>query len=205
MGGGSADAAATLRLAPRLHEVADGELQELAAELGTDVPSQLRPGLALGMGAGDQVDHPQRLAPHAFAIVPLPHQLSTAAVYAEADRLGLTRAPAELARMRSALASSMTRGAQLPAELLINDLEQAAVSLCPPVAAAMSALRGAGADHAMVSGSGPTAFGLFWGTDATARAETAARALSERFPDAKSAIAVDPDFSHPRLPAQSSR
>ena len=124
MGGGSADAAATIRLTQHLHPLADDELQELAAELGSDVPSQLRPGLALGTGAGHQVDRLQALAPHAFVIVPLPHQLSTAAVYAEADRLGLARAPAELERKRTQLMSALSAGAQLPDELIVTALRR---------------------------------------------------------------------------------
>ncbi len=203
MGGGSADAAATLRLARHLAPVADEALQELAAELGSDVPSQLMPGLALGAGAGDQVDHLQGLAPHAFVIVPLPHQLSTTAVYAEADRLGLTRSPADLERKRAQLMTALSGGAPLPEGLIVNDLEPAALSLCRPVAKVIDTVRDAGAEQAMVSGSGPTVFGLFWGPDASARAETAAHIISGRLPGAKSAVAVDAGFSHPRLSAQS--
>ena len=89
MGGGSADAAAMLRMAARLEGIDDAEVAELAASLGADVPSQLEPGLVLGTGAGDLVEPRAPLAVHAFVIVPLPHRLSTAEVYAEADRLGL--------------------------------------------------------------------------------------------------------------------
>lgn len=199
MGGGSADAAATLRLADHLRHA---ELRELAAELGSDVPSQLRPGLALGTGAGDQVDTLAALASHAFVIVPLPHPLSTADVYSEADRLGLTRAAADLEQKRVEL-SGFSKGAHMPDELMINDLEGAAISLCPPVAEALEAVRGAGSAQAMVSGSGPTVFGLFWGADASERADSAARALSDRFQGAKSAVPVDAGFSHPRISAQS--
>lgn len=205
MGGGSADAAATLRVANHLQAIADFQLQELAAELGSDVPSQLSPGVALGTGAGDQVSPLEPLAPHAFVIVPLTHRLSAAAVYAEVDRLGLTRTTAELEDVQRGLIDALSSGAQLPEELMVNDLESAAVSLCPPVADAIDAMRDAGTDHAMVSGSGPTVFGLFWGTDASARAEASAGTLSERFQGANSAVAVRADFSHPRLPAQSSR
>ncbi len=201
MGGGSADAAAALRLLERLR---DAELQELAAELGSDVPSQIRPGLALGTGAGDEVEHLDPLAPHAFVIVPLPHQLRTADVYAEADRLGLARSSRDLEHLRQSLIHALTpQPARLPAQFMVNDLEPAAVSLCPPITDAIAAVRDACSENAMVSGSGPTVFALLWGSDAPARAKAAARALSERFPDAKSAVAVGPDFSHPRLPAQS--
>ena len=60
MGGGSADAAAVLRMAPRVAPVVTGRCAELAAELGADVPSQLAPGLVLGTGAGDEVERGRR-------------------------------------------------------------------------------------------------------------------------------------------------
>ncbi len=55
LGGGSADAAAALRLAKRLAPVPDELVRELAAELGADVPGQLQPGLWLGTGAGERI------------------------------------------------------------------------------------------------------------------------------------------------------
>src|SRR5262249_50241659 len=56
MGGGSADAAAVLRLAPLLAPVSANDVVALACSLGADVPSQLRPGLTLGTGAGDVIE-----------------------------------------------------------------------------------------------------------------------------------------------------
>ena len=165
MGGGSADAAAILRVAKQLAPI-PGDPAELAAELGADVPSQLAPGLWIGTGAGDRVEGRPPLAPHAFVIVPQPHALSTRDVYVEADRLGLPRR--SLAGVRERL---LKAGAALPAELLVNDLEPAAVSLCPEVGGQLEALRAADVDHAMVCGSGPTVAGLCWGEDAAARAE----------------------------------
>jgi 4-diphosphocytidyl-2-C-methyl-D-erythritol kinase len=184
MGGGSADAAAVLRLAQQIAPVPDSA--ELAAELGADVPSQLSPGLVLGIGAGDVVEPREPLPEHALVIVPSPHCLATADVYAEADRLGLPRSAEDLARAAETLP-------------FVNDLEPAAISLCPSIADALSAVRSAGADHGLVTGSGPTVFGLFWGPDAPGRAEGAAREI----PGAKTAVPVGADFGHPRFPAQS--
>ncbi len=138
------------------------ELAELAAELGSDVPSQLTPGLVLGTGAGDDVEPRAELAPHAFVIVPLPHRLSTSAVYAEADRLGLGDDELAFAARLPDLWSALSPGQRLPDRLLVNDLEPAAMSLCPDIEPALAAVREAGADHAFVSGSGPTVAGLFW-------------------------------------------
>jgi 4-diphosphocytidyl-2-C-methyl-D-erythritol kinase len=191
MGGGSADAAAVLRMARRLAAVSDEDVAELAASLGADVPSQLRPGLSLGTGAGDVTQPLDPLAPHAFAIVPQAFGLSTAEVYREADRLGLPRDASDLA----ARVDQIRAGAPMAH---VNDLEPAAVSLRPQIGAALDAVRDTGADHAMVSGSGPTVFGLYQGEDAAQRAEAAAVRLADRYPGATSAAPVREEFAAPR-------
>lgn len=204
MGGGSADAAAALRLANELAPVAAGHVFSIAASLGTDVPSQLAPGLALGTGAGEVVTPLAPLAPHAWLLLPSDRQLSTAEVYREADRLGLARSPHGLARERERLVSSLEERsppvgeglrlpgerARLPAALLVNDLQPAARSLCPQIDDALDAALGAGAEHAIVCGSGPTVAGLFWGEDARDRAEAAVGALDGHFPRACAAVPV---------------
>jgi 4-diphosphocytidyl-2-C-methyl-D-erythritol kinase len=159
LGGGSGDAAAVLRLAAG--EVAD--LPQLAAELGADVPSQLRPSLALVQGAGELVEPLPEPAEHAAVLLPGGGGLSTAEVFAEADRLGLGRSEAELDELAAQLREVAGAGASplSYSQLLVNDLTEAAVSLRPEIGAALAALRGAGAPVAILSGSGPTAVGLF--------------------------------------------
>jgi 4-diphosphocytidyl-2-C-methyl-D-erythritol kinase len=161
LGGGSADAAAVLRLAAG--EVAD--LPQIAAELGADVPSQLNPSLALVRGAGEEVEPLPEPASHAVVLLPGGGGLATADVFAEADRLGLGRTAEDLGdlarRIRAAAGAGTSPLAY--AELLANDLEPAARSLRPDIDRALAALRAAGAPHALLTGSGPTAFGLFPG------------------------------------------
>ena len=159
LGGGSADAAAVLRLAAG--EVED--LAGLAAELGADVPSQLRPALALVRGAGELVEPLPEPAPHAAVLLPDGGGLGTAEVFAAADRLGLGRPAAELEELAAELRRVAGSGASPLAypELLVNDLEPAARSLRPAIGGALDALRAAGAPVALLSGSGPTAVGLF--------------------------------------------
>ena len=193
MGGGSADAACALRLAAAAAPLpAPPVVSELAAALGADVPSQLQPGLVLGTGAGDLVETVPAIAPHALVIVPLPAALSTVAVYAEADRLGLGRRPEELRENLTRLRAALTAGAQLPPELIRNDLEAAARSLCPPIDEAIAAVWGLGADHVFVSGSGPTVAGLWW---AGSKAEEVAAALAGRYPGASAAMPADGVFA----------
>lgn len=169
MGGGSADAAAALRLAHALEPLAAGVAGQIARELGADVPSQLDPGLSLGTGAGEIVEPLPPLDEHAFVVVPAPLGLSTAAVYAEADRLSLARPSLDGLRERV-----LGFGRRPPDDLMVNDLEPAALSLVPSVAEALDAVRRAGADRALVCGSGPTVIGVLWGTDADRRAAQAA-------------------------------
>jgi 4-diphosphocytidyl-2-C-methyl-D-erythritol kinase len=159
LGGGSGDAAAVLRLAAG--EVSD--LQGLAAELGADVPSQLQPSLALVQGAGERVEQLPEPAPHAALLLPDGSGLSTAEVFAEADRLGVGREPEELRVLAARLREAAGAGASPLAypEMLVNDLEAPARSLRPAIGDALDELREAGAPVALLSGSGPTAVGLF--------------------------------------------
>jgi 4-diphosphocytidyl-2-C-methyl-D-erythritol kinase len=198
MGGGSADAAATIRLAHALSPVAPSTAHDLAVALGADVPSQLAPGVALGTGAGEIIEPVAALAPHAYVIVPLATELSTAAVFAQADRLGLGRDPDELAARRRAVVAALAPGARWPQELLVNDLQPAACSLCPEIERALTGAREAGADGAFVSGSGPTTVAVFWGTGARARAADAEAALAGRYPEAYAADPVTTDFGAPQ-------
>jgi 4-diphosphocytidyl-2-C-methyl-D-erythritol kinase len=165
MGGGSGDAAAALRLAAHAAGVHDHALLlELAARLGGDVPSQVAPGRTLMTGAGEHVRALDPQGDLAFVILPSEHALSTPAVYREFDRLGVQRSAAELAALEA-------RGGDLPVH---NDLQDAARSLCPPIDEALDLVGVAGADHVLVSGSGPTVFGLHRDPD---RAHAAAEAI----------------------------
>lgn len=189
LGGGSADAAAVLRLAsgdlPALESIAGDEISggesggsrvpdllPIAAELGADVPSQLVPSLSLVLGAGERVERLPDPAPHAVVLLPGGGGLSTAEVFAEADRLGLGRDAAALDDLAARLSEAAGAGVSplSYAELLANDLEPAARSLRPEVGEALDALRAAGAPLAQLTGSGPTAFGLFADMAAAERA-----------------------------------
>ena len=161
LGGGSADAAAVLRLAAEAFE--PDRLRSIAAGIGADVPSQIDPRFALVGGAGEDVTPLPEPEPYAVVLLPDPQGLSTAAVYAEADRLGCARPAGELEAARGRLLAAAAAGDSPLAyrELLVNDLAPAAISLRPSIEPALEALRGAGAEVAIVTGSGPTAVGLF--------------------------------------------
>jgi 4-diphosphocytidyl-2-C-methyl-D-erythritol kinase len=184
MGGGSGDAAAALRLAAHAAGGAEpGLLLELAAGLGGDVPSQVEPSRTLMTGAGE---HVRRLAvPGRFALVLLrsPHALSTPDVYRAFDALGAARGEDELARLEGEVDP-------LPPELVHNDLQVAARRLCPAIDDALAAVAATGADHTLVSGSGPTVFGLYGDSE---RARAAAEAVG-----GVAAEPVEPAFAEVR-------
>ncbi len=197
LGGGSGDAAAALRLAAAASGLGDDALLlALARELGADVPAQVRPGRWLARGAGELLQAlPDPRAPLGVLVLPAAARLSTAAVYARADELAAARGTVELEERRTALARALADGAALPpADLLENDLQDAARALCREVDVALARARAAGADVALVSGSGPTVIGLFAGPDGPARAHAAAaRLLAERLSaGAPPALAAEP-------------
>jgi len=200
MGGGSGDAAAALRLAAHAAgRPGDPRLAELAPALGADVPSQLAPGPALVTSAGERVEPLAPREPHGLLILPSAERLATAAVYREADRLGRPRSRGELGERLAALRITLDQSDALPPqELLVNDLEAAARSLCPSIGLALHAARAVGAERSLVSGSGPTVFGLFAGRDGAAAAAAGARELAARFPAARAAVPVGPDAGLPR-------
>ncbi len=171
LGGGSADAAATLRIANGLagEPLEREELIRLAADLGSDVPAQLEPRHALVQGTGERVASVDLPRLTAVLIPDTQGGLSTAAVYAELDRLEGTRAHLDPAPLRAAAEA----GAEHLARSLENDLQQAALSLRPDLQERLDALASAGALGSAVSGSGPTCFGLF--AERTAAEEAAAR------------------------------
>ena len=177
LGGGSADAAAVLRMA--MGEV-EG-LRGIAAGIGADVPSQLQPRACLVAGAGEVIEPVPPPADHGVVLVPQEEGLATAEVYAEADRIGVWRSAGELEALRRGLRDTLAEGGSPLSwpEHLINDLQPAAVSLRPEINDALEALSQAGAAHAMVTGSGPTAFGLF---PSRGDAAAAAESLRDRFP-----------------------
>jgi 4-diphosphocytidyl-2-C-methyl-D-erythritol kinase len=210
MGGGSADAAAALRLASFASGLGDEQLlRELGAGLGADVPAQVSPGRWLATGAGENLHGlPDRRVSLGLLLLPVAAELATARVYAEAGRLGLGRPPQELADRRRQLIAAWSTpwpepcaSSRVGQELLRNDLQNAAMALCPGIADALSEALHAGADMALVSGSGPTVVGLFVSeagpSPAVQRSVSAASGLAGRQPPAISARPVDAAFGRP--------
>lgn len=159
LAGGSADAAATLVALDRLWELgtSDDDLLALAAHLGSDVPFALLGGTAYGSGRGELVQPLPDAGGWWWVVLTDPEGLSTAAVYAEYDRLGLADEP----RGPHELAAALAEGdPDFLAPALHNDLEPAALSLRPELEYGRLAIQRANAYTALLSGSGPTWLGL---------------------------------------------
>jgi 4-diphosphocytidyl-2-C-methyl-D-erythritol kinase len=175
LGGGSADAAAALRLAnDSLQGPLEPErLHALAASLGADVPFFLEPGPKLAEGAGERLT-PLDIPQDFWVLLALPAgaaKRSTAVVYSRFDELG--GGPGFEERRRKLLAGlALCRRPRHLAALPPNDLAEAA-GRSPLVAE----LDRAGAFRADVSGAGPAVYGLFHRReDARAAARSLGRA-----------------------------
>ncbi len=172
LGGGSSDAGAVLRALAALcpDAVAPRVLAALALRLGADVPYFLDPRPARVRGVGERIEPLAALPPLCLLLAHPGVPLATAEVYRAYDALG--------AGSRDAAAAGS--GPALPPGLdLRNDLEPAALRLCPPLGRLRRQLRELCPHGVGMSGSGPTLFALFPGPE---QAEAAARRAAFQAP-----------------------
>jgi 4-diphosphocytidyl-2-C-methyl-D-erythritol kinase len=163
MAGGSADAAATLVGCAALWglDMARGDLAQIGAEIGADVPFALTGGTAVGTGRGDLLSPVLARTPLHWVLALADGGLSTPEVFAELDRLRDQRkpGPAEPPRVgvvTDMLAALASGDPVAVAAALGNDLQPAAFSLQPGLRRTLRAGLSAGALAGVVSGSGPT-------------------------------------------------
>jgi 4-diphosphocytidyl-2-C-methyl-D-erythritol kinase len=163
MGGGSADAAATLVACDALWGTAlsKEELHVLAAKLGADVPFALSGGTAIGTGRGDRLSPALATGSFHWVLAVAEFGLSTPGVYRELDRRREERlafAPAEMSPVvDSTVLQALRAGdARLLAGALHNDLQVAALGLAPGLGGILELGEAHGALAGLVSGSGPT-------------------------------------------------
>lgn len=157
LGGGSSDAAATLRGLQWLYEadVSESQMMELAGRLGSDVPFFLSGGTALGTGRGEKIAPWKAFIPLSLLLIKTPEGLSTPAVY----RSG--KAQLTSGEKAKNFVEILQRGKVDDfASSLFNGLETAAFYLRPDVKQIKDRLVQAGAKGALISGSGPTVFAV---------------------------------------------
>jgi 4-diphosphocytidyl-2-C-methyl-D-erythritol kinase len=164
MGGGSADAAATLLACDALWglESTKEELLALAARLGADVPFALVGGTAIGTGRGDQLS-PALAKGHFQWVLALPETgMSTPDVYRELDRHRERHAQDIYPAQRRPIVDTNVLQAlragdpHMLAECLSNDLQAPAIHLSPGIGEILELGEMNGALAGIVSGSGPT-------------------------------------------------
>lgn len=158
LGGGSSDAAATLLGLNRLWGLRwpRARLQELAVELGMDVPFFLGAGRAVARGRGERLQALPGGGGYALVLVNPRTPLSTREVYGRVPA-GWHAEPTGTERVIEAL---RRRNVAALAAALTNNLERVVEPVLPVIGRMKAALLAAGALGAIMSGSGPTVFGL---------------------------------------------
>lgn len=167
LGGGSSDAAAVLMGASRIWGVEPPLplVEQLALELGSDVPFFLRGGVARAGGRGEQLESLALRLPWTVLLINPGIHIATPAAFAAVGRQG--------ERPASDLATALAAGIEDPSILrgsLVNDFEAAVFERHPELEALKRDLYEAGAIFALMSGSGATIFGLFEAHEAAERA-----------------------------------
>ncbi len=159
MAGGSTDAAATMKGINRLFDLGCSlrELMELGVQIGADVPYCVMGGTALAEGIGEKLTA-LAPAPECFLVVAKPDiNVSTKYVYEHLDAEGVEKHP-DIDGMVKAIAEGSLQGIL---DRMGNVLENVTVKAHPIIDTIKERMRELGAVGSMMSGSGPTVFGIF--------------------------------------------
>ena len=165
LAGGSSDAAATLRALNRLYGrcFTDRALLAMAAELGSDVPYCLVGGTALCEGRGERITRlPSAVKLHTVIAIDNEH-VSTPWAYSKLDAK-YSNFDGSVARGEGGYLCDLERflsGGEFPENGLYNVFEKVVLDACPGAFAIKNRMRELGALCAMMSGSGPSVFGVF--------------------------------------------
>jgi len=172
LGGGSSDAAAVLRGLARIYPdaISPQRLRELALGLGADIPFFLDPRPALVTGVGEEIEPIPGIPALSLLLAHPGVALATSDVYRAYDASRASLTPVRAGSTMPGVSALREGGDHALAELLENDLEQAAVRLCPCISELREVIEGSGALAVGMSGSGPTVFGVFRDTISASRA-----------------------------------
>ncbi|MCK4412929.1 MAG: 4-(cytidine 5'-diphospho)-2-C-methyl-D-erythritol kinase [Candidatus Eisenbacteria sp.] len=174
LGGGSADAGCALCAANELWGLgwSPPDLEQLAGEIGSDVPFFIRGGAQRCRGRGERTEPVPCLPPSTWAIVKPPWGLATSAVYARV-RSGLT-SPGPESRML--LGNIAKRDLSSVLRAMFNDLEPAAMAIRPEAGEIKAWMLGLGMAGVVLAGSGSAWVGLCPDPDVAVRARREAGA-----------------------------
>jgi 4-diphosphocytidyl-2-C-methyl-D-erythritol kinase len=168
LGGGSSNAGAVLGILDQLlaHPLSSPRLHTVARRLGADVPFFLRPRAVLATGIGEQLRVVSGLPSYPLLLIKPPVFVGTAGIY---GRLALTRGESRI---------NMENFMECPWNVqpfMENDLESVTARDCPVIAQIKQWLLENGAIGALMTGSGPTVFGVFGHIENAQTAEVEAR------------------------------
>jgi len=175
MAGGSADAAATLRGMNRLYNlgISEDRLCELGVKIGADVPYCVVMGTKLSQGIGEKLTELPRI-PEAFVLIAKPGiSVSTKYVF-EHLKLDSDTIHPDMGRVVDCIEAGDLRGM---CTSIGNVLETVTAVEYPVISEIEECMKSEGALVAMMSGSGPTVFGIF---DDSAKADNALKTINEK-------------------------
>lgn len=155
LGGGSSNAATTLMTLNEMSgsSLTGEELREMGVKLGADVPFFIFGDTAWASGIGDRLTEAAPLPPLWFVLINPGFSVPTSWVYRNLN-LELTNTEIKYIISRFCTMDDLTRG-------LTNDLEKVTIRAYPVLEQIKAQLLESGAGVALMSGSGPTVFGLF--------------------------------------------
>ena len=156
LGGGSSNAAALISGVKKLFDLEWLDLDALSpltASIGADVPFFFHGGSAIGQGIGEKLTRVFLEGPDEIILVNPGFAVSTAKIFGEISK-SLT------GKMRKGILSGLYGESRDARSLLHNDLQPVAERLHPGISLALTALRRAGIEKPLMSGSGPTVFGF---------------------------------------------
>jgi 4-diphosphocytidyl-2-C-methyl-D-erythritol kinase len=189
LGGGSSDAAATLLAINEIcgRPLSFFELRALAVELGADVPFFLKNEPSLATGIGEILEPLGKWPKFWYVIVKPPLQVATSWAYGNL-KLELTRGEYDF------IVKTLKNGPFRVSDVLDNDLERVTAAKFPIIESIKIRLMETGAEGALMSGSGPSVFGVFSSSD---QAEKARKSLiSQNLGD----VFVVTDWKRPQPP-----
>jgi 4-diphosphocytidyl-2-C-methyl-D-erythritol kinase len=165
LGGGSSNAATTLMTLNEMYgsPVTRDELMKIGTGLGADVPFFIFGKTAWACGIGDRLQESPLYPPLWFVLINPGFEISTKMVY-QGLNLGLTKQGINYSIPRFSTTEDLIRG-------LTNDLESVTTRLHPVLDQIKALLLKSGARGALMSGSGPTVFGVFTDRESAVRAE----------------------------------
>ncbi len=177
LAGGSSDAAAVLVGMNLLYDLglSQEELRLRGVKIGADVPYCIMRGTALAEGIGDKLTALPRIPDCSIVIAKPDVRVSTKFVYTHLELNDRTQHP----RIDDQIEAIRSGDLQKMSALCANVLEEVTIPAHPQIAALKEAMISQGALTAMMSGSGPTVFGIF---DQKAKAESAFEKLRSDYP-----------------------